>query len=145
MKITVEHSPVQENEVILKCASLDDEMLSVLSLLKSGLQKLCAWNDAREMTLIPPGDVLYAESVDERVYLYTAELVYRTALTLGELENRYDTLGFCRVSKSMTLNLHGIRSLKSCGAGRIEAIMKNGEKTVISRHYAPLLRERLGM
>ena len=36
-------------------------------------------------------------------------------------------------------------SLKNCGAGRIEAVMKSGEKILISRHYAPLLRERLGM
>lgn len=145
MKITVEHSQVEENEVVLRCPALDEEMLGVLSLLKSSLQKLCAWDQDREMVLLAPGEVLYGESVEERTYLYTAGQVYRTALTLGELETRYEALGFCRVSKSMAVNLHGIRGLKSRGAGRIEAAMKNGEKLMISRHYAPLLRERLGM
>lgn len=42
MKITVEHSQVEENEVVLRCPALDEEMLGVLSLLKSSLQKLCA-------------------------------------------------------------------------------------------------------
>lgn len=145
MKITVEHSPVPENEIILRCPQLDEEMLHVLSLLKSSMQKLCAWDEAGELILLHPGEVLYGESVEEKTYLYTAQAVHRTALTLGELEARYETLGFCRVSKSMAVNLHGIRSLKNCGAGRIEATMKNAEKIMISRRYAPLLRERLGM
>ncbi len=145
MKITVEHSPVSENEIILRCPQLDEEMLHVLSLLKSSMQKLCAWDENREVVLLGHSEVLYGESVEEKTYLYTDKAVYRTALTLGELEARYEALGFCRVSKSMAVNLHGIRSLKNCGAGRIEATMKNGEKMMISRHYAPLLRERLGM
>lgn len=45
----------------------------------------------------------------------------------------------------MVVNLHGIRQLKSCAGSRIEATMRNGEKVIISRHYGPLLRERLGM
>ncbi len=37
MKITVEHDPAAENEVVLRCALLDDEMLRVLSLLRERL------------------------------------------------------------------------------------------------------------
>ncbi len=55
MKITVEHVPLEENEVILRCPHLDQEMLWVLSALRSGLQKLCAWDDRRQVTLLSPG------------------------------------------------------------------------------------------
>ena len=89
--------------------------------------------------------MLYAESVEERTWLYCERDVQRTALTLSELEARYEPLGFCRVSRSMVVNLHGIRKLKSCADSRIEATMRNGEKVMISRHDGPLLRERLGM
>ncbi|MFR2855084.1 LytTR family transcriptional regulator DNA-binding domain-containing protein [Hungatella sp.] len=41
--------------------------------------------------------------------------------------------------------MHHIRSLKSMPAGRIEAVLETGEKLLVSRHYAPLLRERLGL
>ena len=34
MKITVEHADVAENEVILRCPALDEEILGVLSLLR---------------------------------------------------------------------------------------------------------------
>lgn len=136
---------MQENEVILRCRELDEEMLHVLSLLRSGLQTLCAWTEDRRMVLLRPGEVLYAESVDERTWLYCEGAVWPTALTLSELEARYEALGFCRISRSMVVNLHGIRQLKSCPGSRIEATMRNGERVLISRRYAPLLRERLGM
>ena len=97
------------------------------------------------MVFLRPGEVLYAESVEERVWLYCADAVWRTALTLAELESRYEALGFCRVSRSMVVNLHGIRQLKSCAGSRIEATMRKGDKVLISGPYGPLLRERLGM
>ena len=37
MKITVEHSNEEENEVILRCRELDDEMLRLLSLVRAGI------------------------------------------------------------------------------------------------------------
>lgn len=55
MKITVEHIPVPENEVVLRCPELDEEMLWVLSLLRSGLQRLLVWDQERLTTLLPPG------------------------------------------------------------------------------------------
>lgn len=145
MKITVEHTDAAENEIVLRCRELDEEMLHILSLLRSGMQTLCAWTEEKEMVFLRPGEVLYAESVEERTWLYCEGAVWRTALTLSELESRYEVLGFCRVSRSMVVNLHGIRQLKSCAGGRIEAVMRSGERVMISRHYAPLLRERLGM
>ena len=145
MKITVEHTDLPENEVILRCPVLDEEMLGVLSLLRSGLQRLCVWDDSRRTTLLTPDEVVYSETVDDRVFVYTGQSVYQTALGLGELESRYGGLGFFRAGKSSVVNLHRIRSLVSQGAGRIEATLETGEKLIVSRRYAPLLRERLGL
>ena len=133
MKVRVEYAPVLENEVVLRCPRLDQEMLRVLSLVRSGLQKLCVWDENREIILLSPDETLYCESVDEHTFLYTASAFYQTALTLAELEGRYGELGYLRVSK------------KSRTGGRIEASLENGERLVVSRHYAPLLRERLGL
>ena len=58
MKITVEHMDLPENEVILRCPALDEEMLGVLSLLRSGLQRLCVWDDSRRTTLLTPDEVM---------------------------------------------------------------------------------------
>ena len=71
--------------------------------------------------------------------------MYQTALTLAELEDRWETMGLLRCGKSCIVNLYAIRRLRSCGAGRIGATLSTGERLMISRHYAPALRERLGM
>ena len=117
MKITVEHTDSEENEVILRCRELDDEMLRLLALVRSGMQKLLVWNEQKK--LLP--------------------------LSISELEERWSTAGLLRCGKSCVVNLYAIRRLRSCGAGRIEAALSTGEKIMISRHYAPALREKLGM
>ena len=158
MKVRVEYAPVLENEVVLRCPRLDQEMLRVLSLVRSGLQKLCVWDENREIILLSPDETLYCESVDEHTFLYTASAFYQTALTLAELEGRYGELA--RAGEEVELrkaliniyemelmeyDLPRIRILKSRTGGRIEASLENGERLVVSRHYAPLLRERLGL
>lgn len=145
MKITVEHVCQGENEVILRCRELDEEMLGILSLLRSGMQKILVWNENRETLPLPVTQVVYCETVEEKTFVYTREGMYRTALPLAELEDRWGDLGLFRCGKSWVVNLHEIRKLKSCPAGRIETLLSTGEKLLISRHYAPMLRERLGM
>lgn len=145
MKIRIEQTSVEENEVILRCAQLDDEMLRVLSLLRSGMQKLLVWNEHREMLPLSVSKVVYCETVEEKTFVYTHDGIYQTALSLAELEDRWGDLGLFRAGKSSVVNLHEIQKLKNCGSGRIEALLTTGEKMIISRRYAPMLRERLGL
>jgi len=145
MKIRIEQTSLEENEVILRCAQLDDEMLRVLSLLRSGMQKLLVWNDQRETLPLSVSKVVYCETVEEKTFVYTHDGIYQTALSLAELEDRWGDLGLFRAGKSSVVNLHEIQKLKNCGSGRIEALLTTGEKIIISRRYAPMLRERLGM
>lgn len=145
MKITVEHIDSEENEVILRCRELDDEMLRLLALVRAGMQKLLVWNERKDLLPLNVSDVVYCETVEEKTFVYTESGMYQTALTLSELEERWAATGLLRCGKSCVVNLYAIRRLRSCGGGRIEATLSTGEKIVISRHYAPALRERLGM
>ena len=145
MKITVEHTENEENEVILRCRELDDEMLRLLALVRSGMQKLLVWNDQKELLPLSISEVVYCETVEEKTFVYTENGMYQTALTLSELEERWAAMGLLRCGKSCVANLYAIRRLRSCGGGRIEATLSTGEKIVISRHYVTALRERLGM
>lgn len=81
----------------------------------------------------------------KRTFVYTADGVYQSGLGLSELEARYGTLGLFRAGKPLLVNLHHIRSLRSRAGGRIEATLETGERLMVSRHYAPLLREQLGL
>ena len=66
MKITVEHCNIPENEVILRCRELDDEMLRLLALVRSGMQKLLVWNEQRELLPLRISDVVYCETMEEK-------------------------------------------------------------------------------
>ena len=145
MKITVEHIDSEENEVILRCRELDDAMLRLLALVRAGMQKLLVWNERKDLLPLNVSDVVYCETVEEKTFVSTESGMYQTALTLSELEERWAATGLLRCGKSCVVNLYAIRRLRSCGGGRIEATLSTGEKIVISRHYAPALRERLGM
>ena len=65
MKITVEHTQDGENEVILRCKELDDEMLRLLALVRAGMQKLLVWNEQKEILPLNAAEVVYCETVEE--------------------------------------------------------------------------------
>ena len=120
-------------------------MLRLLALVRAGMQKLLVWNEQKELLPLNVSETVYCETVEEKTFVYTENGMYQTALTLSELEERWAATGLLRFGKSCVVNRYASRRLRSCGGGRIEATLSTGEKIVISRHYAPALRERLGM
>lgn len=94
---------------------------------------------------ISANDILYVESVDRKIFGYTADEVYELGCKLYEIEERYKLLDYIRISKSCIVNLKKIHSLKPEFGGKILATMENKEKLYISRQYAPLLREKIGL
>ena len=86
MKITIlDQNPGEEDEVIIKCRNLTEELQSLIQKLKQGNNKLAGY-DTEGIHLIE----------EDRIYYF-------------------------------------------------EAVLDNGEKTIISRQYVPVLKERLGL
>jgi len=144
MKIRVEHRPGDENEVVLRCESLDEEMLGVLALLGERTVRLQASKDG-ETYMLPPDDVFYADAVDNRTFLYTKDAVYETNRSLAELESRCAKFGYVRIGKSQVVNLRHIDRLKSFPDRRIELTLPTGERLIVSRHYRRAFAEKLGI
>lgn len=144
MKIRVEHGECEENEVVLRCKELDDEMLEVLSLLRERSARLAAHKDG-ETHMLQPADLYYAEAVDGRTFLYTAEMVLETGYSLSRLEALYGDAGLLRIGKSQLVNLYRVASLRSLPNSRVEVTLQNGERLVVSRHYTQSLKEKLGL
>ena len=72
-------------------------------------------------------------------------MVYEVREKLYTLEGMLPVESFMRASKSAILNLNKVKSLSPAFGGRFEAVLDNGEKTIISRQYVPVLKERLGL
>ena len=131
-------------EVIIKCPEVTEDIRRLESLLHSHAKKLSCAKDGITY-LIDARDILYFESVDKNSFLYTESDVYELPLRLYEIEEVLSDAGFIRSAKSQILNTHKIASLCPDFGGRIEATMAGGEKLVVSRQYAKLLKERLGI
>ena len=131
-------------EVIIKCPKSTEEIRKIESLLLGSVQKLsCTKNGVTH--LIDKRDILYFESVDRCCFLYTVDNVYETSLKLYEIEEILTDMGFLRSSKSQIINIAKIESLCPDFGGRIEAIMENGYQLIVSRQYAKLLKEKVGL
>ena len=131
-------------QVTIKCPQITPDIRKLESLLYSYVKKLSCTKDGTTY-LIDTNDVLYFESVDKQTFLYTKSDVYELPQRLYELEEMLSGAGFIRSAKSLVLNTYKITSLCPDFGGRIEAVMENSEKLIVSRQYAKLLKERLGI
>lgn len=145
MKITIlDPSIVEEDEIIVKCRFLDEDITLLLNQLKNGSSKMNFYRD-NKIVLVDKKEILFFESVDDKVFAYTLEDVFETKLKLYELEQILPAKNFFRANKAVIVNLNKIKSLSPAFGGRFEAVLKNGYKVIISRSYVPKLKELLGL
>ena len=145
VKITIiDIPPEEEEEVIIKANKLDDNLSRMIQTLKQGNTKLTGYGEDG-IHLLEPGEIYYFESVDQKVFAYGKSEVYEIKNKLYELEKDALLSAFMRASKSTVLNLDKVKSFSPAFGGRFEAMLDNGEKTIISRQYVSILKERLGI
>lgn len=119
------------------------ELQRILALLQSSADRLWLVDDRQQTVSVQPRDILWAETVEDKTFVYTAGGIYRAPLSLAALELRWGAAGLFRCGKSTIVNLNAVQRLCSRPGGRIEAILPTGEKIIISRRYAPALRAKL--
>lgn len=145
MKITINESPdVEGIEITISCPKVTEDILRLVSLLKEKDERIIGEIDGTTY-LIPPSEILYFESVDKKTFLYTNTQVLETPLRLYEIEEKLSRQDFFRASKSTILNISKIKKLTPRFNGRLDALLDNDEKLVISRQYVPVIKEILGM
>jgi Response regulator of the LytR/AlgR family len=128
-----------EPEIVIRCREIDDKVQKILSLLDMREKKLIGFIEQTEY-VIDPKEVLYCESVEGIVFIYTEKQVYKSAYILNEIENVFSMAGFFRCSKSIVININSVKSLESEFGNRIDALLSSGEHIIISRHYAKQFR-----
>ncbi len=116
----------------------------MLALLRAFDQKITGVREGQTF-ILEARDILYADSVDKKTFLYTADGVFETPLRLYELEERLGPSDFFRASKAVVVNFGQIRSLRPEFGGRMLATLTNGEIVYVSRQYVPFIKEKLGL
>lgn len=145
MKITIQDcSPEEEEEIIIRCRSVDESLLKLIYSLKAGREKLTV-SRGEKIFQVQPSEIYYFEAVDNRVFAYMEKEVFDTKSKLYELEKQLENTDFFRASKSVIINLAKVKNICPAFNGRFEACMKNGEKLIVSRQYVPYLKSKLGL
>jgi DNA-binding LytR/AlgR family response regulator len=142
MEIRLEQIVEGKDEIIVRYKEMTNELSSILSLIRNQEKKIIGLLN-EEKYLLSPEEIYYVESVDNIVFIYTYDEVYRTFYSLNELENQYSKKGFFRCNKSAIINVYQIASLRSEVGNRIDATLNNGEHIIISRRYSKELRALL--
>ncbi|MGD6964278.1 LytTR family DNA-binding domain-containing protein [Fictibacillus phosphorivorans] len=144
MKLTIHESDDHEGlEIIVKCKMLNDEVIKVLTSLRSLERKVLGTKDGKVYLLLP-NDIYYFESVDKKTFAYTEKSVYEVSLRLYQIEELFGDVNFFRATKASILNLDRLQSISPRIGGRLEVKMENGENLLVSRQYVPVLKEKLG-
>ncbi len=145
MKINIDiDNQLTETEITINCSQMTPDIEKLISMIRIMNKQVTGTKDG-ETFLLDARSLFYAEVVDKKVFLYTADMMYETNLKLYELEEQLVEVGFFRINKSGLVNLKNIISLKAEFDRKIKVTLKNGEKLVVSRQYAEDFKKRLGV
>ncbi len=135
---------VSETEITVVCRQMDaqlEEILATVSLIDNTVTGRCG----DETCFIPLKEILYFESVENKVFFYTDGETYEMSAKLYQLEEKLQNSKFARISKSVIANLNKFRSIRPEKNSRLTATLVNGERLVVSRQYIGEIKTKLGV
>lgn len=142
MKIDIKKISEGEESVVIRFKEMTPTINKIINILHNEKTKL--WGRIDDETIcIDIDEILYLESVDDKVFAYTKENVLRIDGSLNSFMLEIEDETFFRCSKSMIINVNRVISLKSLSSNRIDATMEGGEHIIISRRYAVEFRKLL--
>lgn len=145
MKIIINESEENEEiEITINCKRIDENLLKVISSIRAFDEKITGNKDGK-IFIIDIEKIYYFESVDKKTFIYMDKEVYETNLRLYELEEKFSNSDFFRASKSTIINLAKIKEIIPVFGGRVEVILENDERQIISRQYVPILKKKLDL
>lgn len=142
MRIDIQHIDEGESSVVIRYKELTPQIKRVIEVLNNDTGKLWGKTDSGNVS-IKAEDILYLESVDDKLFAYTMSDVVRLEGTLNSFISEMIDDSFFRCSKSMIINVNKVLALKSLASNRIDATMEGGEHIMISRRYASEFRRLL--
>lgn len=80
-------------------------------------------------------EVYYLESVERKIFLYAKEQVFRYDGNLAELDSDLKNTDFVRISRTCIMNVSHLKEIRQLQNSRLEAVLDNGEKLIVSRKY----------
>ena len=143
MKFILEQSDEwSEVEIRVRCGQIDKPLEKLIDQIRLYGFSVIGEKDG-ETYSINLEHIFYFETVDNHTYVYCENNVYECKQKLYELEARLEAMNFQRISRSCILNIYKLLSIRTLLYGRMEVTLENGEKLIVNRHYAEVLRQKI--
>ena len=142
MNIDIKQISEGEESIVIRYRELTPGLSRIIGILNNGENKLWGKSDGENFS-VSLDEILYLETVDDKLFAYTGDKVVRIEGSLSSFMSDVSDDSFFRCSKSMIINLNHVSALKSLSSNRIDATLENGEHIMISRRYASDFRKLL--
>ena len=145
MKIRIEISEQNDDEIVIKCRQKNDKIAAIESAIENAL------GSSGELVLcigsteyyIQKSDILFFESSGGKVFAHTKDGMFTTHYRLFELEDIMPS-SFVRISKSVIANILLISSLRRELTGNGEITFRGCDKKIyFSRAYYKILKDKI--
>ena len=144
MKITLQPADLQETEVIIRGDVASPEVAALLQFLgKKNSGKVLLYKED-EQFVVDIEEIVYLETADSRVKVFTRSDCYDAKLKLYELKQTLETAHFAQISKSTIVNIDCVKSIQAEFSGNYLLKLKNRkEMLTISRKYFKEFKDRI--
>lgn len=145
MKLTVEERPdLEEAEVTIRCPAIDRRVRAIMATANAVDCRLLG-TDGTGTFIVEPSEVLYAETVDGRTFLYGRDRVLESPaapLRAGRGPRRHRDRAGLEISHRELRPRAGASPYLNA---RLELVLDNGESVIASRQYAPAIKQKIGL
>lgn len=123
---------------------MDDTVSKLINVLKNREGHLIGYK-GEKIYRFNIQDTYYFEAIERKAFAYFEKDTYEIKEKLYQIEEKYGDLNFVRISKSMIVNIDKMVMIYPAASGTFELELDNGEILKISRYYAKVLKQKLGM
>ena len=142
-KVRVEIDPECDEEIIIRCRNMSDEIMRIESLVSNVDSSEMELELGNKLYFVKTEQILFFETDGSKTAAHTVDRMYYTDLKLYELEERLPK-SFLRISKSCIINTRAVSSIHKEITGICEAFFRDTVKKVyVSRGYYKQFREKI--
>lgn len=143
MKLQIEQIPtLEETEILIKCKEVDSKINKIANYIRTSYITLIGKIDG-EQFVINLDDIFYFEAVENKVFAYVEKEVYEVNYKIQELVDMLKRTSFIQTARTIILNINKIEKVSTLVNGRINAVLVNGEKMIITRVFSHSFKNKL--
>lgn len=142
MKLSIEQTlNCAEPEIKITCGIIDGRLKKIIEAIRLYSFSVIGIKNGAEQP-VSLESIYYFDSVDNKTFLYLEKDVLSCEKKLYELEELLCDTSFIRISKSCIVNTAMVKHASAQFSGRLDVTLENGEKVIVSKHYAKAFRDK---